>query len=240
MLRGCERRASSSGNRDRVPASFICSNPGGFGDPAAHEDADEDDEDAEHERNPPAPGQQLGLGHETAEDHEDEVADQHADVDGGGEEAPPEPVPSAGVLKGQQGGPAPLAAGAESLQEPNGDEEDGRGDTDGLVAGQQADGGGRQTHDHEGDHEDTFAAEPVAVVSAEHTAEGPGDETRGIDGERQQCADGRALGREEQLREDQCRGCSVEEEVVPVDDRADRGGGDDAPHAGRVRHRVTP
>jgi hypothetical protein len=67
------------------------------------------------------------------------------------------------------------------------------------------------------------AADHIAVVAGQESAEGPEEEADADGGERQQQTDGGAGWLDEQLREHQAGGRGVNEEVVPFNGGADDG-----------------
>ncbi|MEY9739305.1 hypothetical protein ABH985_007094 [Bradyrhizobium ottawaense] len=122
---------------------------------------------------------------------------------------------------------APFAAEAKALDQAAGDEQDRGPDAGGLVGRQESDRGGRHAHDQQRQIEHGLAADLVAVVPEHDAAERARDEAERIGRERQQRPHHGIEGRKEQLVEDQRRGGAVEEEVVPLDGRADQARGGD-------------
>ncbi|CVN06946.1 Uncharacterised protein [Streptococcus pneumoniae] len=190
--------------------------------------ADDDQHHGDQERDAPAPGEELLLGHGGAHDEQhaggQDHAQRHADLRGGAEQAA---LAVGGVLHGQQRRAAPLAAGGQALQQAQRDEQDRGPHADLGVGGQQADEGGGQAHadQREGQHE--LAAEAVAEVAGDDRAERADEEG---DAEGDPCGDlGAALAHrlEEEGGEDECGGLGEDEEVVPLDGGADDGAGDD-------------
>jgi hypothetical protein len=82
---------------------------------------------------------------------------------------------------------------------------------------------GRQTHDENGDEEGVFAADDVADASEHDGAERTHQEAGGKGEQREDIACGRRIGREE-LRADDAGERSVEVEIVPFEDGAERRG----------------
>ena len=196
---------------------------------------DEHQQPAEQERHPPAPGQERLVGGQHAHQRQHPVgqqqADRHADLRPAGVE--PAALGVAG-LQGHQDRTAPLAAEAQPLQEAQQHQQDRRPDPDRRVGRQQADRERGDAHQQQGHDQDVLAADLVAVVAEDHAAERPGDEPDGVGGEGQQGADQRLEAGEEQLVEDQRGGGAVDEEVVPLQRRADQAGDDDLAHRRRL------
>src|SRR5262245_5273795 len=69
-------------------------------------------------------------------------------------------------------GTAVLAAQRQALKQTQYDQNDGRGDADGRIAGQQAHDEGGYTHDHDGDQESVLAADKIADASEQDRTEG--------------------------------------------------------------------
>ena len=63
-----------------------------------------------------------------------------------------------------QGCAAPLAAEADTLDDPQQDEKDGRKDADGGIVWQEADAEGAQAHDEHGHHKHGLASKTVAEM----------------------------------------------------------------------------
>ena len=122
-----------------------------------------------------------------------------------------------GGLAEQQRQPAPLGAAGDALDESASDEQDRGHDADAPRRWQAADEEGEDGHAQQGDDDHGFAADLVAEVAGDESADRSCDEAGGEGRERQECAGDPARIREEDLREDQCGRCAVEEEVVPLD-----------------------
>ena len=101
-------------------------------------------------------------------------------------------------------------------------QEQRRGDTDRRRPGQHADDAGRDAHHQQRDDQRGLAADPVTPVPEDRGADRAGGEPDRVGRERLHRARVRARCGEEQVREDQRRRGVVEEEVVPLDGRADR------------------
>ena len=128
------------------------------------------------------------------------------------------------VLDGHQRRTTPLAADAKALCKAQHDEQNRCPDADRGVAGQQPHQHRRRAHEQQRVDQHRLAADLVAVMGEDGAAEGPRDEP---DGERSESGQGpghRIKGWEEDLVEDQGRGGAEDEEVVPLDRRADEAG----------------
>jgi hypothetical protein len=124
----------------------------------------------------------------------------------------------------QQDRPAPLSAHSDALQQAQHREQQRCGKADRGESGKHPDQGGADAHDQQGGDEGGLAADPVAVVTEDGGTDRPGGEPDELGAERSDDARVLALPGKEDLREDQ-GGCgAVEEEVVPLDRRADRTG----------------
>ena len=145
----------------------------------------------------------------------------HADVGEAAEEAP---ALGRRELDGQQHGAAVLAAHADALQHPQHHEQDRRPDADLVVRRQQADRGRADAHDHQGPDQHRLAADPVPEVAEDEPADRAGEEADGEGAERRELRGRPVEAVEEELVEDEAGGGAVEEEVVPLDGGADRGG----------------
>jgi hypothetical protein len=152
------------------------------------------------------------------------------------------------VLGGHEHGPAPLAADPDPLDEAQGDEQDRRPHPDGVVGGEQPDADGRRAHEGHRDDQHGLAAGPVTEVPHDRTADGPGEETDGQRGEGREGAGEIAVAGEELRAEDERGRRAVDEEVVPLDRRADETARNSSPHSplvrallggDRCRHRLT-
>src|SRR5699024_8883500 len=93
------------------------------------------------------------------------------------EEAAEESAPVVrGVFGHECGGATVLAAGGESLNDTKQDEDDGSGDADGGVAGQQSDAEGGTGHEQDRQRQHAFAAKAIAHRTPDDSAEGAEDE----------------------------------------------------------------
>jgi hypothetical protein len=126
------------------------------------------------------------------------------------------------AFDGHQRRAAPFAADREALDRAHRHEQHRRPPADRREAGQQADRDGRQPHQHHGEHQHPLAAEPVAVMAEHDAAERAEQEADAEGRERRERAHRRADLREERGIEDQRGDDSIQQEVVPVDDGADK------------------
>src|SRR5439155_13099894 len=94
------------------------------------------------------------------------------------------------------------------------------------IGGQDADGGGGETHRQEGQDQGRLAADPIPEVTEYEGSERARGEADELGAEECQGPGQRVFFGQEQLGEDQRRGGVVEEEVVPLDRGPDRAGGD--------------
>ena len=148
----------------------------GFGDLAANDVTRDDDDDAEQEGDPPAPGVERIFGHEMRERQEDR----------GGED-----LPGLHALKGEAGqkaasaercvlenhgtGAGYLAGDGEALDETQRDQKYRGEHADLLVGRQDSDGHRREPHEEHAQQQHRLAAVGVAPVPEEEGADGPRD-----------------------------------------------------------------
>ena len=128
------------------------------------------------------------------------------------------------VFNGHEDGTTPFAANTEALDQTQDHQEDGRGNTDRGVAGQQADRDCGTTHHEQRQHEHLLATDPVAEVPEHQTTHGPGDERHREGRKGAHLAGHRAEAGEELVVEHQHRRGAEEEVVVPLDRRAEEAG----------------
>jgi len=126
------------------------------------------------------------------------------------------------ALDGHQRRAAPFAADREALDRTHQHQQHGRPPADRRETRQQADRDGRQPHQHHGQHEHPLAAEPVAEMAEHDPAERTEQEADAEGRERRERAHGRADLREEFGIEYERGDDPVQQEVVPVDDGADK------------------
>jgi hypothetical protein len=124
------------------------------------------------------------------------------------------------------GGAAVLAAQCQALQHAQRDQDDRRGHADAGVVGQDADDEGRQAHDQDGHQEGVLAPDHVAQAAEHQRAEGPHDEACRKGQQRED--EGRScIQTAEELLGDDGRQRTVQIEVVPLENGAERRGKDD-------------
>ncbi len=182
-----------------------------------------DEDDAERERNPPTPGDELVAG-ELAERQKGEVGEEQA---AGYAELRPRRDEAARAVRArpfhrQQHRAAPLAADPDALNKAQEGQDDRAPDADRLIARDEGDDEGGDAHQHEGRDQRRLAADAVAIVAEDRRTDRPRGKAGAIDEERVQRSDQRIGVREEQFREDQTGSRAVEEEIIPLDCRADR------------------
>ncbi|GAA3412078.1 hypothetical protein GCM10018952_23390 [Streptosporangium vulgare] len=220
---------------------------GGLLDPQPDEQADRQEQDAEQERHPPAPAQERLLAHDGRGAAEHPGGEHHAERGSGVGEARPQAAAAGRVLGGHQHGASPFASDGDALQHAEDDEGDGGEGADLLVGGEHADEEAGETHQGHGQDQHALAAELVAEVAEDHSAERPGEVARGEGAEAGDRGRERVERGEEDLAEDHRRGRGVQQEVVVLDDAAQEAGGHRATELNlvggvgrRVRHDRAP
>ena len=101
-----------------------------------------------------------------------------------------------------------------------------------VVGGQHSNNGCRNAHHEQGEIEYGLAADPVAEMTEDDTAERPRNKAERKSRKRQQRADHRIESWKEQFVEDQRGRGAIKEEIVPFDSGADEARGRDF-HMGR-------
>jgi len=119
------------------------------------------------------------------------------------------------------------------LQEPRERQQDRRGDADLAVGRQQADRGGADRHQRDGERHRRLAAVPVSVCAQDDAAKRTANEADPEGGDRQQQAQEAAAEREEGMT-DHHRISGVHAEVVELERIAEHDGG----HAARGEWRA--
>ena len=109
------------------------------------------------------------------------------------------------VLDGEQHRAAVLAADADALQDPEHAPGRRRPDADLVVRRQQADRGGADAHDQQGQQQHLLAPDPVAEVAEDQPADRPGEEADGERGEGRELRGRSVEAVEVELVEDQPR-----------------------------------
>src|ERR1700746_2243173 len=157
-----------------------------------------DEDEAQEERYAPAPGEELLAGHLAEREH-GEVGEEkptgHAELRQGVDE--PARMIGARPLHGHQHRSAPLAADADPLNEAQDGEEDRAPDADALVGRHQRHRESGETHEQQRRDQGRFAADAVAIVAEDRSADRPRHEAHGIDGEGLERSDPRVRIREE-------------------------------------------
>ncbi len=196
----------------------------GLGERAPDPEADRHDDDAEQERDPPTPGEQVLLRQCPDGDEHQRRQDQahlSAAESEAGEEAT---AVGWRVLQGHGVGTGLLSGRREPLQKAENDQQDRRKDTDLGVGRQDADENRGQTHQEQGEDEHRPAAETVPEVPQDDGADRPGD-VGDPEGRKRGKPCRLRVGRgKEELRKDECRSRPVQEEVVVLDGTSDPAG----------------
>ncbi len=99
-----------------------------------------------------------------------EIADGVADLHHAAEQAA---AVRRAVLDHHQHGAAPFPAETDALEEAQADQQQRRGDADLLIGRKQTDQKGADAHHHDRDREHRLAADPVAVMTEDRSAERP-------------------------------------------------------------------
>jgi hypothetical protein len=200
-----------------------------LGDSVTNVPADDDEEAGQKERDPPAPSDEVRLaliaGHQRKQASRQQASERDARLRPARPEAAALGIP---IFGRHQHRSTPFAADCEALDDAQQDEADRRPYTDRRVARQQADEHGCKPHQYEAPHQQFLAADAVAEMAEDDSAQRPGDEAHRVGRESQQGPDQRIERGEEQLVEDERRSRAVEEEIVPFDRRANQARGDDA------------
>lgn len=110
--------------------------------------------------------------------------------------------------------PPPLAAEADALEETQADQEQRRGDADLLIGRKQADQEGADAHHHDRDREHRLAADPVAVMTEDRSAQRPRQKADRVGAEGGDGSERGIAGREEDPVEHQRGRRAVDEEIV--------------------------
>ncbi len=183
------------------------------------------DEDGPDEGDAPPPVDELLLGGELNEEEPDEGGEQGSRVRPEGDQRRDDPAPPGrGVLGQHHRGSGDFGAGAEPLDETEEDEQDRREQTDLLIGRQEADEGGRHSHQGDGDVEDFLASDAVAEPSEVPCPDGPGDVSDAVDGHRGHDGDAGVAFGEEELREYEGRGQRIQLEVHELEGRSEPAG----------------
>jgi len=126
----------------------------------------------------------------------------------------------------QQHRAAPFATDADALDRPQHSQGDCAPDADLLVGWHEGDEKGCDAHKQKRRNERPLAADAVAVVAEYRGADRPARKADEIGAERCQSFGQRVLVGKIELAEDEAGRGAVDEEIVPLDGRADRRGDD--------------
>jgi hypothetical protein len=185
---------------------------------------DPDEEEAEKERYPPAPGEELLSGH-LAKREDGEVGEEkpagHAELRPGGDEAAG--MIGASPFHRHQHRAAPLAADPDPLDEAQDGEDDRPPDADLLIGRHQRHRESGQAHEQQRRDQRRLSTDAIAVMAEDRRTYRPRDEAHGIDGKGLERSDPGVRVREEQLGEDKAGDGAVEKEIVPLDGGANGG-----------------
>ncbi len=201
---------------------------GGLVDVQAHPQAKADQQRAGHERNAPAPLQEVTLAQATAQHQEDAGRQQEAEWRAQlREHAVPGALARRSVLSGQQHRPAPLATQPQALAEAAQRQQRGGPQANLCMGGQQADQHRGQPHGQQRSHQGGLAADAIAEMAEHCRANRACDEGHREGCQRLQQGCLFAAVREEQVREHQHGGRGVDVEIEEFDGGADQAGQQD-------------
>src|SRR5581483_201207 len=126
------------------------------------------------------------------------------------------------VLDRHENRTAPFAADADALEDAQDEQQDRRPDADRLIGREKADQERCHAHDQNGQHQHSFTADPIAIVTEDDAADRSrqkADEEGRIS---EQGAYHRIVVRKEQLVQHNRCHHAVKEEVIPFNGCADR------------------
>ena len=214
--------------RGRAGHLFLSEDPGedwGFENAQTDIKADADHDDADQEWNSPAPHQKLIPRH-GAEAEQCQIGEREP---GWGAELRPRRDEAtmfigARPFHGQQHRPAPFAAEADTLDEPQQHQDNRAPDADRLIGWHQADGERGEAGQQQGHDQRVFASNPVAVVPEQRRPDGSCDEPEEENHIGLQGADQRVGPRKVEFREHDTGDCTVQQEVIGLDCRSDCAG----------------
>ena len=158
-------------------------------EPAPQQVAGDRRNDAEQERNPPSPLLHLRIGQDRGRKRADTGGGRHSHI--GAEQRPArnEGAPVARRVFNQENRRDGVFAGnAKALAQSQDHQQDGRGDADFVISGQQADQKGAGAHRCQRDDHHRRAPERVRQASQNQPADGSGEITDGEDPEGRQAA----------------------------------------------------
>ncbi len=190
---------------------------------AAQHQRDHRRDGADHERDAPAPGLELGIGQQRLQDHDHQhrqqlPADQRHVLERREEAA----LPAQRHLAHVGGRGAVLAAHRQALEQPAHQQQEGRPGTDGRIGGQAGDHQRARAHHGDRDQHRGLAAVAVRDAAEQPAADGPHEEARGEHARRVQQLGSRVRLREERRREIQRRE-RIHVEIEPFHEVARRG-----------------
>ncbi|MNJ56586.1 hypothetical protein D3C77_521410 [compost metagenome] len=129
------------------------------------------------------------------------------------------------MLASHQYRTAPLPAHGNALDDAQQNQQHRRHGADLRIGGQQADAHRHHPHHHQGDHQRFLAPDTVANMTKDNAAQRPGEKAHGEGAEGGHGAEQLVVRGKEQGPEHQRRSRGVDVKVVPLDHRADKGGG---------------
>ena len=146
----------------------------------------------------------------------------HGDPDGrpAAEQAAP---PFRRIFDREDNRSAVFRAGAKTLQQAQHHQQDRRQNADAGVARDQADQKSGNADQQERDDKHRLAPDPVAEMTKHRPAERPREKADAESGEGGESSDARIELGKKQFVEHQRSGRAVDEEIVPLESRADRG-----------------
>ncbi len=184
--------------------------------PQPHVQADQPQGTGNEERQPPAPGHQAVVTeHAREQGHQpgaERVTDEGAEVEPAAEESA---TSVGGVFGNVCGGSRVFPAGGEPLDQTADQQQNRRGEADGVVGGQESDGESADRHHDHGGGEYAFTADTVAERAEYQAAERPDEKRRGKCGERRDHLGSGGTRREEDLSQGAGQ-IGIDPEVEPL------------------------
>ena len=132
----------------------------------------------------------------------------------------------------QKNGSGPLTTESKSLQDTKQQKQNRCNDPDLSCGRKDTHERRRDTHDEHREGKRFLAPDAIADVTEHHSADGANEKADREGRKRKHGPDKGTLVGEEQLVEDEARGRRIEEEVVPLDRRAEQARGDDGSQSG--------
>ena len=232
-------KLSSAGLRDALPCVLEPRVERRFFELHSDINRQDDKHRRDQERHAPAPiGKgRLAKAEAAQQDHEQREDDAHRR--GGLNPGGIKPAPAVGRVLGDIGRRAAIfAAERQTLQHAHRDEQDRRQNADRLVARQQPDDKGRGPHQQQGQHEGELAADQIAEIPEHDRAERPDQEPGPEHEQAQDEGQPRIERRREEVLAEKDGKDAVQVEIVPLDQRADRGCADDERQVGTLAGRA--